>query len=240
MREMIDCTSSNLAHVKTLFPNAVMWGAYVTGTPDIKYTSAQLAEIPAGALKVLIDQGYGSPAVTTAHVRDVEPGAWQPKNAVHTSNWETGRPTIYCDRNDLYRPGGVLDYGWKGDLWLAIPGSAPITPPAVSGCRVVAVQYGFAGSYDKSVVFDDTWPYVVSVPAWQEEMMQALPTIQEGDSGSYVRSAQGLCIARGQNITVDGIFGPNTRSAVLAIQRAHHVTADGIVGPVTWPILVGV
>ena len=39
-------------------------------------------------------------------------------------------------------------------------------------------------------------------------------------------------------VTVDGIFGPNTRNAVIAAQRALGLTPDGIVGPITWNALV--
>lgn len=83
-------------------------------------------------------------------------------------------------------------------------------------------------------------PPAPAVPAWQEEMMKALPTVHEGQTGPYVRTVQGLCVARGHGITVDGIFGPNTKSAVMAVQSAAHIAVDGIVGPQTWPVLMGV
>jgi peptidoglycan hydrolase-like protein with peptidoglycan-binding domain len=53
-----------------------------------------------------------------------------------------------------------------------------------------------------------------------------------------VRTLQHLLRARGQNISVDGIFGPNTESAVRAVQQNRGVTVDGVVGPQTWPRLI--
>jgi hypothetical protein len=106
--------------------------------------------------------------VPTANVRDVEPGAWTPDNAVNRAQWHTPRPTIYCDQNDLERTGGVLSLGWKGDLWLAIPGwTTDQALPATPGCTVVAVQDlqgASAGvAYDLSTVLDPTWPSEAAV-----------------------------------------------------------------------------
>ena len=43
-----------------------------------------------------------------------------------------------------------------------------------------------------------------------------------------------------QNIAVDGIFGTQTRQAVINVQNFHHLTSDGVFGPATsnamvWP-----
>ncbi|WP_255212158.1 peptidoglycan-binding domain-containing protein [Terribacillus saccharophilus] len=35
-------------------------------------------------------------------------------------------------------------------------------------------------------------------------------------------------------VTADGIFGPNTRQAVINFQRNNGLGVDGIVGPETW------
>ena len=36
---------------------------------------------------------------------------------------------------------------------------------------------------------------------------------------------------------IDGIFGPNLKSAVIRFQNQNNLTADGIVGPRTWLVL---
>ena len=53
-----------------------------------------------------------------------------------------------------------------------------------------------------------------------------------------VRTLQQLLRARNHPVAVDGIFGPNTESAVKAFQQSKSLPADGIVGPQTWPKLV--
>jgi len=52
--------------------------------------------------------------------------------------------------------------------------------------------------------------------------------IRYGDRGSDVRQVQ-----RVVGVSADGVFGPNTLSAVKRWQRSHGLTADGIVGPKT-------
>lgn len=64
------------------------------------------------------------------------------------------------------------------------------------------------------------------------------PTVQEGDTGEAVRRAQ-RAVRRTPNlgITVDGIFGPATRAAIVDFQSGAGLTPDGIVGPLTWAAL---
>lgn len=64
------------------------------------------------------------------------------------------------------------------------------------------------------------------------------PTLQVGSRGTDVKTAQHLLVARHYPLTVDGIFGNGTKSAVVSFQRSKGLGADGIVGPLTWNALV--
>lgn len=66
-----------------------------------------------------------------------------------------------------------------------------------------------------------------------------MPTIQRGNKGSRVRMLQGLLLAWGYKLTLDGVFGKNTAAAVRDFQSKHAKPVDGIVGKVTWNALLG-
>jgi peptidoglycan hydrolase-like protein with peptidoglycan-binding domain len=65
--------------------------------------------------------------------------------------------------------------------------------------------------------------------------IQPWPILRRGARNHPVRTLQHLLRGHGQDIAVDGIFGPNTETAVRAVQRSAGVAADGVVGPQTWP-----
>ena len=54
-----------------------------------------------------------------------------------------------------------------------------------------------------------------------------------GDRGQQVKRLQEALIARGENLTPDGIFGPATHAAVISFQARNGLTPDGVVGPRT-------
>jgi peptidoglycan hydrolase-like protein with peptidoglycan-binding domain len=68
------------------------------------------------------------------------------------------------------------------------------------------------------------------------------PVLKQGANSGWpkvtVRSLQYLLAAHGAKLTADGVFGPQTRVAVVAFQRARHVTANGVVGAATWRALL--
>lgn len=72
--------------------------------------------------------------------------------------------------------------------------------------------------------------------------LQALLTgrvpLRQGAKGDVVAQMQNLLEAQGFDVgTVDGDFGPKTRTQVIAFQRARNLAADGIVGAATWAAL---
>lgn len=61
--------------------------------------------------------------------------------------------------------------------------------------------------------------------------------LKKGDHGPAVVHMQKQLNSKAYYISVDGVFGPLTESAVKEFQRAHGLTVDGIVGPQTWKLL---
>jgi GH25 family lysozyme M1 (1,4-beta-N-acetylmuramidase) len=63
------------------------------------------------------------------------------------------------------------------------------------------------------------------------------PVLAQGQSGRQVTAVQYLLTAQGASLTVDGVFGPATATAVRAFQSGHGLSADGVVGTGTWQAL---
>lgn len=61
------------------------------------------------------------------------------------------------------------------------------------------------------------------------------PMLRQGSKGVYVATLQDALGTAGiPAVGIDGIFGPNTRNAVMTFQRENGLSADGIVGCQTW------
>lgn len=64
---------------------------------------------------------------------------------------------------------------------------------------------------------------------------QNFPVVRQGSSGRFVKYLQFMLKIKGYAVgNIDGAFGANTRSAVIAFQQANGLTPDGIVGRQTW------
>ena len=68
--------------------------------------------------------------------------------------------------------------------------------------------------------------------------MNTFPILRRGDRNAAVRVMQYLLEDRGITVTVDGIFGPGTETAVKGFQADNGLQQDGIVGPQTWSRLI--
>lgn len=75
-------------------------------------------------------------------------------------------------------------------------------------------------------------------PASSTPPPSARPVLKLGSTGTWVRFLQSrLNACAGARLTVDGDFGPSTRTAVINFQRFFKLTADGTVGTKTWGVL---
>jgi len=62
--------------------------------------------------------------------------------------------------------------------------------------------------------------------------------LRTGSRGVTVQWVQRALDTDGAGLVTDGVYGPDTRSAVEKFQAANHLTADGVVGPLTAAVLV--
>jgi hypothetical protein len=60
------------------------------------------------------------------------------------------------------------------------------------------------------------------------------PILQSGDHGASVRTVQRLL---GGGLTVDGVFGVRTQTAVNLLKAHHKWPTDGVIGPRVWEAL---
>lgn len=65
--------------------------------------------------------------------------------------------------------------------------------------------------------------------------LSGCPTVKKGASGNITKLLQEKL-----GVTADGIFGANTKAAVIGFQKSKGLTADGVVGANTWRKLLGV
>lgn len=59
-------------------------------------------------------------------------------------------------------------------------------------------------------------------------------TLKLGSDGSLVRYLQKILQTLGHSVTIDGIFGKGTDTAIKSFQNSYGLTADGVVGKGTW------
>lgn len=64
---------------------------------------------------------------------------------------------------------------------------------------------------------------------------QQAPYLSYGSRGQTVRDIQTFLSQQGfYNGSIDGVYGPQTRNAVISFQQSRNLIADGVIGPRTW------
>ena len=115
-------------------------------------------------------------------------------------------------------------------LTASAPPSTPTEPPTVTPTSLVPLPPQATAIPTNTSIPISTNTSAPSIPNW--------PLFRLGDQGPEVRAIQHLLRFKGQDLDVDGNFGPQTRTAVVAFQNQSGLDADGIVGPLTWSALI--
>ena len=185
------------------------------------------------------------------------------------------RPAIYMSAsnvtavvNALVSGGVTSGVGLFIANWsLTVAQAAADVLAAAGPFPIVGVQFRDDGPFDTDV-FNRAWlldqsgrpvpppappkpPPARPVPAWQEHIMNALPTLSAGADDTaghvfYVHRAQALTkvyggftgLAEAAGLEITGIFNAATKAAVEQVQSHAKITADGVVGPHTWSVLI--
>ncbi|MGH3743717.1 MAG: peptidoglycan-binding domain-containing protein [Mycobacteriales bacterium] len=248
MIAMLDSADS-----RSLLPGYAYYAGYVDGGIGDQPNAARVAAAHPGAhvLAIALDASHDADCL------DVEAGAASPGDV---PGWVTRqhlrgitRPCVYASVSAMKDAVLPLVSGWlpgSARLWTAHYGlgahiCGPRTcgelPVDADGTQWTSAYPGAGGALaDMSALADNFFGATAPPTAnWTETIMQQLPEVKQGATGTHVRTVQFQCGERGHATAVDGAFGPATTAAVRAVQLAAKLGADGIVGPRTWPALLG-
>lgn len=101
---------------------------------------------------------------------------------------------------------------------------------------------GIQGNVDLNLSYCDSIMdfFRIDKPVAPKQATPTRPTVKYGSRGIDVKYLQTKLVDNGYQLAIDGIFGNNTKSAVLSYQKAHGLVVDGIVGVKTWASLDGI
>jgi murein L,D-transpeptidase YcbB/YkuD len=142
------------------------------------------------------------------------------------------------------------------DDWLVPHAPAPRVRPTPEWRRIAIVAGAFvalllAGLAAAGVFSSNPAPKTVTITsvavttttasAKTTPRASSLPstTLKPGDSGAQVRALQRALKSLGYSVgTIDGQYGPATKTAVASFQHAEGLTEDGVFGPKTLNALI--
>lgn len=151
---------------------------------------------------------------------------------------------IYCDK-DFYAANGHFS-GYDADcpFWIASYGANDGRQHAVPNIahKLFGHQFssrgrvsGINGNVDVSKVYETGETAAKTASGRSYDM----DTLRKGDKGQQVRALQIILNSRtGAGLSVDGIFGGKTLTAVKEYQHGCGLLVDGIVGQRTWEMVL--
>ena len=99
-----------------------------------------------------------------------------------------------------------------------------------------------AATASRATATATTTATALAATAVKAPQLQPWPVLKQGANSGWpratIRSLQYLLVAHGAKLPVDGVFGHQTKLAVVAFQRARHLTANGVAGAATWRALL--
>ena len=104
----------------------------------------------------------------------------------------------------------------------------------------IAPYYVYSAGWDHVLRLPDNAPETPSAAApLQKFGICRIPIINKGDVSPATCAAQAALNYHGYGpIQTDGVFGPQTETAILNFQRKNGLQADGQIGPATWAKLL--
>jgi putative chitinase len=105
-----------------------------------------------------------------------------------------------------------------------------------------AVNGGTHGLKDRRIYTDRAediaWTQPLDIlPEAPRPRLRGAEVLRMGSRGSLVRRAQGLLVAHGIELDIDGKFGGGTDDAVREFQEQQGLMVDGVIGRKTWAAL---
>ncbi|SHJ29318.1 N-acetylmuramoyl-L-alanine amidase [Clostridium amylolyticum] len=121
----------------------------------------------------------------------------------------------------------VVDHLGIGNGGIVTPEPPPVVEVTISELQEEINKQGFG-----NLVVDN-----IAGP----KTLAAAPTVRQGAKGNITKWIQKKLISLGYSLNygADGIFGQETKQAVMQFQKDNNLIADGIVGKNTWRKLLG-
>lgn len=203
-------TYANLTGIRSRFPTAYI----VSVTPN----GAN------GAMCIDIEPGDAVPSDAPAFFRNSNHGGaikpWFYASASNTQAVINALSNAGIARSEYF-------------IWSAhFTGEHMCGPQTCGWPQADATQFKNTSGYDRSLVA----AYCFSA---QPVPPNPFPILHQGDTGAPVKTLQEDLNKWGAvpTLTVDGVFGAGTETAVVKFQTTHKLSPDGVVGPNTWAIL---